>query len=135
MLLGDGRGGFAPAPGSPVPVLSRPHTHGVAAGDFNNDGKLDLVTESWEEDKVTVVFGDGRGRFASPGVQFPVGRMPYQRLRAADVNGDGIADILTTNLRGHNVTVLLSDGKGGFHPRRARLFRAADIRSAWRSAT
>src|SRR5258707_15039692 len=46
VLLGDGRGGFTPAPGSPVAVLSYPHTHAVAAGDFNGDGKLDLVTES-----------------------------------------------------------------------------------------
>lgn len=115
ILLGDGQGGFSPAPGSPVTVLSRPHTHGVAAGDFNKDGKLDLVTDSWGENKVTVVFGDGRGGFAGPGVQFAVGKMPYQRVRVSDVNLDGIADIITTNLEGDNVTVLLGDGKGGFN--------------------
>jgi hypothetical protein len=115
VLLGDGHGGFRPAPGSPIRILSHPHTHGVAAADFNRDGKLDLVTESGGENKVTVVFGDGRGGFASPGVQFRVGKMPYQRLRVADVNLDGNADILTTNLEGDNLTVLLGDGKGGFH--------------------
>jgi hypothetical protein len=116
VLLGDGHGGFSPAPGSPVSVLSRPHTHGVAAGDFNQDGKLDLVTESWAENKVTVVFGNGRGDFAGPGVQFDVGKRPYQRLRVADVNLDGNADVVTTNLEGDNVTVLLGDGKGSCHP-------------------
>jgi FG-GAP-like repeat len=115
ILLGDGRGGFGAAPGSPVRVLSRPHTHGVASGDFNQDGKLDLVTESWGENKVTVVLGDGRGGFAGPGTQFDVGKMPYQRLRVADVNRDGKADIVTTNLEGNNVTVLLGDGKGRFY--------------------
>lgn len=114
ILLGDGQGGFKPAPGSPVAVLSRPHTHGVAAGDFNGDGKLDLVTDSWGENKVTVVFGDGRGGFASPGVQFDVGKMPYQRVRVADVNGDGKPDIITTNHESDNLTVLLGDGVGGF---------------------
>jgi hypothetical protein len=115
VLLGDGKGGFSSAPGSPVTVLSRPHTHGVATGDFNRDGKLDLVTESWAENKVTVVFGDGRGRFRGPGAQFSVGKMPYQRVRVADVNLDGNADIITTNLEGDNVTVLLGDGKGSFN--------------------
>ncbi len=115
VLLGDGRGGFSPAPGSPVTVLSRPHTHGVAAGDFDQDGKLDLVTESWGENKVTVVFGNGRGGFAGPGVQFNVGKRPYQRLRVADLNLDGNPDVVTTNLEGDNVTVLLGDGKGSFH--------------------
>jgi len=114
ILLGDGHGGFTPAPGSPVAVLSYPHTHGVAAGDFNGDSKLDLITESWGDDKVTVIFGDGHGRFASPGVQFHVGHHPYERLRVADVNGDGHPDIITTNWGGDNITVLLGDGKGGF---------------------
>jgi len=114
VLLGDGMGGFKPAPGSPVTVLSYPHTHGLAAGDFNGDGKLDLVTESWGENKVTIVFGDGRGGFSGPGVQFSVGKSPYERVRTADVNEDGHADIITTNHQGDNVTVLLGNGKGGF---------------------
>jgi hypothetical protein len=112
--LGDGQGSFRLASSSPITVLSNPHTHGVAAGDFNGDGKLDLVTDSWGESKVTVVYGDGHGNFSSPGVQFTVGKMPYQRVRASDVNGDGKADIITTNLEGNNVTILLSDGRGGF---------------------
>jgi hypothetical protein len=114
VLLGDGHGAFRPAPGSPVTVLSRPHTHGVSVGEFNGDGKPDLVTDSWGENKVTVVFGDGRGGFSSPGVQFGVGKRPYEKVRVADLNGDGHADIITTNLDGDNITVLLGDGKGGF---------------------
>jgi hypothetical protein len=40
--------------------------------------------------------------------------MPYQKLRAADLNKDGKADIVTTNFEGGNVTVLLADAEGGF---------------------
>lgn len=126
VFLGDGQGGFSPAPGSPVAVTSNPHTHGVASGDFNGDGKLDLVTDDWGEDKVTVVLGDGRGRFASPGAQFAVGRMPYQRVRARDVTGDGKADIVTTNLEGDSVTVLVSDGRGGFQQSSGSPFPCGD---------
>src|SRR5260370_5201336 len=86
VLLGDGHGGFTPAPGSPVAVLSYPHTHGVAAGDFNGDGKLDLVTESWGDDKVTVIFGDGHGRFASNHTR--LARQPSQGVIAVRVGPD-----------------------------------------------
>ncbi len=116
ILLGDGRGGFSPAPSSPLTVHSRPHPHGVAAADLDGDGHLDLVTDSWGENKVTVLFGDGKGGFSSPGTTFDVGPHPYQRVRAADLNGDGRADIVTTNLDGASVTVLLSTGRRGVAP-------------------
>lgn len=114
VLLGDGRGGFAAAPQSPFPVEVIPHTHGIATGGFNNDGRLDLVTDSWGNDQVEVLFGDSIDGFKTPGTFFKVGRHPYQRVRVADVNHDGNADIMTTNLEGDNVTILLGDGKGNF---------------------
>lgn len=114
VLLGDGRGGFLPAPHSPFAVDVHPHTHGVATGDLNADGNLDLVTDSWGTDQVAVLVGDGMGGFAGPGVFIAVGKHPYQRLRVADVNRDGKPDVITTNLEGDDVTILLGDGRGGF---------------------
>jgi len=110
ILLGDGRGGFAPASSSPVAVHSRPHPHGVAAADFDGDGHLDLVTDSWGENKVTVLFGDGKGGFTSPGTTFDVGPHPYQRVRAADLNGDGRGDIVTADSADGTITLFLSTG-------------------------
>jgi FG-GAP-like repeat len=126
LLLGDGRGGFTPAPNSPFAVEVKPHTHGVAAGDLNGDGNLDLVTDSWGTDQVEVLFGDGRGAFTAPGSFFAVGKHPYQRVRVADVNGDGRADVITTNLEGDNVTVLLGDGRGGLRPSAGSPFHCGD---------
>ena len=114
VLTGDGKGSFSPAPGSPFTVQSKPHPHGIAMADFNGDGKPDLATDDWQNNQVTVVFNDGKGGFISPGVSFPVGKMPYHKLRAADLNKDGGADIVTTNFEGGNVTILLADGKGAF---------------------
>jgi hypothetical protein len=114
VLLGDCRGGFAPAPDSPVAVAVKPHPHGIATGDFNGDGNLDLVTDSWGDDRLEILFGNGKGGFVTPGTYVPVGKHPYQRIRVGDLNGDGTADIVSPNLDGDNVTILLGDGKGGF---------------------
>src|SRR4051812_38100178 len=66
VLLGDGRGGFQPAPGSPVGAGAgtRPHTHDLVAGDVNGDGRLDAVTVNADDNNVSVLLGDGTGRFA-----------------------------------------------------------------------
>ena len=114
VLLGDGRGGFSFAPRSPFAVPSNPHPHGIAAADFNGDGRLDLAVDSWGENKVLVMFGNGDGTFQASGLKFPVGEAPYQRLRATDLNEDGRPDLITSNWRGDSLSLLLGDGKGHF---------------------
>lgn len=115
VLLGNGKGSFAAAAKSPFRVEGIPHTHGIAIGDFNRDRRPDLATDSWGNDNVEVLFGDSADLFKTPGVFFKVGKRPYQRLRVADINRDGADDIVTTNTEANNVTILLSDGKGGFN--------------------
>ena len=107
VLLGAEEGRFAPASFSPVRVRSQPHPHGIAAADLDGDGAVDLVVESFGEDLVEVLWGRSDG-FSVPGGTFDVGRLPYQRVRTADVNGDGRPDIVTTNREGASVTVLLA---------------------------
>lgn len=114
VLLGDGRGGFHPAPGSPFDVHSTPHPHGVAVADFNGDGKPDVITDSWGNNRIELLLGDGKGGIVTPGRFFAVGRRPYERLRSADFNHDGFPDAITTNLDDGTATILLGDGKGGF---------------------
>lgn len=126
VLLGNGHGHFTVFPGSPFAVEVIPHTHGIATGDFNNDGRLDLVTDSWGNDEVEVLFGDSIKGFNIPGRFFKVGKHPYQRVRVADINNDGNIDIITTNLEGNNVTILCGDGKGNFKEANGSPFACGD---------
>src|SRR4249919_2363056 len=106
VLFGNGKGEFHFSPYSPFRLRVKPHTHSVAAADFNNDGNVDLLTESWAVDSVLIIFGNGHGNFSSP-QYFKVGKRPYQRVRTADLNKDNFSDIVTTNLEGNNCSVLL----------------------------
>ena len=40
--------------------------HGVATGDFNRDGKQDIVVVNQDQDNVAVLLGNGDGTFAAP---------------------------------------------------------------------
>jgi hypothetical protein len=114
VLLGDGRGGFRPGPGSPLSVRSRPHPHTVDACDANSDGILDLVIDSWGENRLTLLLGDGKGGFGAPGVPIEAGRKPYRNVRFLDLNGDGRCDLVMPNMVERGVTILSGDGHGGF---------------------
>jgi hypothetical protein len=103
---------FTEAPGSPFPVGTKPSS--VAVADFNGDGKQDLAVANEGSNNVTVLLGDGTGRFkAEPVSSFKAGSGPFS-MAVADFNGDGKPDLAIANRKSNNVTVLLGDGKGGF---------------------
>jgi hypothetical protein len=58
---------------------------------------------------VTSVAGDG----FKAAVNYPVSTNPYS-VAVGDFNGDGAADLVTANVEGNNVSVLLGNGKGTF---------------------
>ena len=126
ILLGNGRGGFAPAPHSPFATESNPHVHGVAAADFLGHGKPGVVTDSWGRDEILLFASDGRGNLILPGRPFHTGKRPYQRLRSADFNADGRPDVVTTDLDQNAVTILLGDGRGGFREAAGSPFPAGE---------
>jgi hypothetical protein len=114
LLSGDGKGGLAPP--SRISAASRPHPHGVAAGDFNGDRHLDLAVESWEENTVLVFHGNGQAVFPGEPRRLAVGRKPYWKLRAGDFNNDGKDDLVTTNTDGSSVSISCTDRSGVLQP-------------------
>ena len=114
VLLGNGRGSFAPAAGSPFAVGSAPYPHAI--GDVNNDRNLDIVTPNVRSDNVTVLLGNGRGGF-TPAANSPyaVATRPYY-VAIGDTSGDGHPDVITTHDDINLMSTLLGDGRGGFTP-------------------
>jgi hypothetical protein len=66
----------------------------VAVGDFNGDGKLDLVTSIYVNGGVSVLLGNGDGTF-QPHIDYSTGGdSPW--IAVGDFNGDGKLDLVTS---------------------------------------
>ncbi len=88
-------------------------TWSVRLADLNLDGNLDAAAASPAYRAVFTSFGDGTGAFSLASV-LAVGPDP-EEVRVADLDGDGIPDLVTAN-GASNVSALLNDGTGGFFP-------------------
>ena len=83
-------------------------------GDFNRDGKLDLIGIS--PTQLAFLQGNGDGTFQAPSTFYPVNGS----VNAADLNGDDKLDLITVQYPPTNtVTVLLGNGDGTFTPQPA----------------
>ena len=111
VLLGNGDGTFGPE--ATFPTGKTPRT--VAVGDFNGDGQVDIVTANLGDDTASVLLGRGDGTF-SFGAQKAAPAPPLAPFQVvvADVNGDGIPDIITANRPDNSVSVLLGNPDGSF---------------------
>ncbi|MCW2241407.1 FG-GAP-like repeat-containing protein [Azospirillum canadense] len=111
VLLGRGDGTFQTKADYTVGL----YPSAVTVGDFNGDGKLDLVTSNsnGSSSTVSVLLGKGDGTFQSK-TDYTVGINPNSVV-AADVNGDGKLDLVTSySSNPGSVSVLLGKGDGSF---------------------
>ena len=89
----------------------------VRAADFNNDGKLDLVTANLGTDTVSIFRGNGDGTFQTD--RLLEGGEFCAFLAVGDLDSDGDQDFVVTNWTKRDVTsVFLNRGDADFFPRK-----------------
>jgi len=121
ILLGNGAGTFSMSQALTVTgCCTGPAA--AAVGDFNGDGKLDLVVIDGTTSPGTAILylGNGDGTFQSNPVTITVGDSGNHpdSITVGDFNGNGKLDFATANYSsynfGSNVSVVLGNGNGTF---------------------
>jgi hypothetical protein len=111
VLLGHGDGTFAAS--QEYSAGSAPW--GIAVGDLNGDGKLDLVTANLLSG-VSVLLGNGNGTFAA-NVDYAAPYGESRLVEIGDLNLDGRPDVVTFNGTNGTLGVYLGNGNGTLGPR------------------
>ncbi len=105
IMIGNGFGSFNPSfytVGNYSTIIS--------TGDFNNDGKIDLITNEYYNNKIAVHLGNGAGGFNGVAT-VSVGTNPTG-IAVADFNGDGFQDVAVCNSQSNAISLRFGNGTG-----------------------
>jgi hypothetical protein len=117
---------------APADYAVGPNPLGVAGGDFNNDGNLDLVTANAGDNTVSVLLGNANGTFQPAQTSAGDADGAYAgSLTVGDVNADGNLDLAAADYTfggsDQGISTRLGNGDGTFAP----AFRQSTLFSAW----
>jgi hypothetical protein len=120
VMLGNGDGTFGAKTDFPIGM----QTQAVAAGDFNSDGRVDLmVTLNTPQLSLALLTGTGTGTFNAPTFFPNTSGFDSPAIAATDLNGDSRLDLVVMHgiacfsapcRAARSITVLLGNGNGTF---------------------
>jgi hypothetical protein len=120
VMLGNGDGTFRARTDFPLGA----QTQAVAAGDFNSDGKVDLVvTLNSPQFSLALLTGTGTGSFNAPTFFPNTSGFDSPAIAATDLNRDGKLDLVVMHTiacftapcrAARSMTILLGNGNGTF---------------------
>ncbi|MCM3906180.1 MAG: FG-GAP-like repeat-containing protein [Pyrinomonadaceae bacterium] len=93
--------------------VSSLNPEGIAQGDLNGDGKLDLAVATTTGSNIHVLIGNGDGTFQTS-VPYVAGPNPPDVV-IADFNADGKLDVASAN-SGSTVSIFIGNGDGTLRP-------------------
>jgi Bacterial Ig-like domain (group 3)/FG-GAP-like repeat len=111
VFTGNGLGGFT----NSGTYTTANFPTGVAVGDFNGDGTLDLAVSAANGNVVTVLWGAGNGTFEGQ-INCGTGDIPYAIL-ASSLTNNGVDDLVVANFQGNSMSVIMSNGNQTFQSR------------------
>jgi hypothetical protein len=112
VLLGNGDGTFTRKPDLQIGSGSTGFGMGIEAGDFNGDGKLDIVATDFANSQLDYFAGNGDGTFQASTLIAAINSQP-DSVVSADFNHDGKQDLLIGYAVG-SAFLALGNGDGTF---------------------
>ncbi len=111
ILLGNGDGTFQPQQQINVGLAPR----GVAVLDVDGDGDMDVVNTNYGNGNLSILTNNGNasGVFSGPSF-FEGGGAGERSLATADMNGDGLLDLVIGMINSGEIVINLNDGDGTF---------------------